>query len=67
MIVIVLILEHPVQITLAILTLIKVKSCNALLYMLMIHNLIYLKSFLRHKFLILDNSYPEFIFRQAKI
>ena len=67
MIVIVLILEHPVQITLAILTLIKVKSCNALLYMLIIHNLIYLKSFLRHKFLILDNSYPDFIFRQAKI
>ena len=34
-----------------ILTLMKVKSCNVLLYILMICILIYLKSFLRYKFL----------------
>jgi hypothetical protein len=39
--------------------LIKVKSCNALLRMLLVSICIYLKSFLIYKFVILDTFHPD--------
>jgi len=63
MTIIVRISEHPVHIMRAVLTLIKVKSCNVLLCTLMVCTIVYLKAFLGYKFLILDNSYPDFICR----
>jgi hypothetical protein len=43
-------------------SLIKVKSCNALLRMLLVCIRSYLKSVLRHKFLILDTHHPDTIY-----
>jgi hypothetical protein len=40
-------------------SLLKVKTCDALLHMLVVCVRIYIKSFLRYKFLILGTYYPE--------
>ena len=47
-------------------SLIKVKSCSALLRMLLVCILSYIKSVLRHKFLILDTYHPGPLYTRAK-
>ena len=52
----------PVATKRATIILIKVKSCNALLRMLLVCTRSYLKSVLRYKFLILDTYHPDTIY-----
>ena len=47
--------------------LIKVKSCNALLRMLLVFIRSYLKSVLRYKFLIMDTYHQDTIFTWARM
>jgi len=54
-----LIKKAPVPIKWVTLILIKVKPCNILLCMLLIYIIIYLKSALRYKFLILDTYHQN--------
>jgi len=47
--------------------LINVKSCNALLCMLLVCMYVYLKSALRYKFLILDTYHLDTVFTVARM
>jgi len=48
-------------------TAVKIKSCNALLPMLLLYICSYLKSVLRYQFLILDTSHLDTIFMWARM
>jgi hypothetical protein len=61
-----LIKKPPVPMKWATVILMKVKSCNALLHMVLICIYSHLKSVLRYKFLILDNHHLDNIFMWAR-
>jgi hypothetical protein len=47
-------------------SLIKVKSCNALLRMLQVYSTSYIKSVLRYKFLMLDPYHPDTLYMREQ-